>query len=189
MNASELQHILSRLYTDAAYRSDFLNGKEAFYKLYAIQSPETIAFLDALKPKQLEFFSKGLHSKKYHEVLRIIPGTSFLLKKEIGALFKEFTKIPQNYGVHKHHEETLAFIQYIRNNRNPDVELRDVLKFEEVLILNFINPKKWRISVFKYDVLEFLRALQAGQNPAIRKKRSLAIFKSGKLMRYYKARF
>jgi hypothetical protein len=183
MNAAESQQILSRLYTDAEYRNAFLLDKDGFYVAYQIKDPETVAFLNAIKPGQLEFFTKGLYSKKYHEVLRIISGTACLLKPKIGALFNEFSKTPATYGLHKHHEETLAFITFIRKNGSLTAALKDMLKFEEIRILNFLRPQPWSVSAFSYDLPEFLGALHDGQDPVMKKKKEFIIFKNGRIIK------
>lgn len=181
MNASESQHILSRLYTDQAYRKAFLAGKDAFYETYQITDPGTIAFLNALKAEQLEFFAKGLYAKKYHETIHQIPGTAFLLKDRIGKLFSTFSQTPRTYGIHKHHEEALAFIDFIRNEKTISPEARAILKFEEAVLRNFAQPKAWRMCLLSYDVPSFLRSLQAGGKPVLQKKRLLIVFRKGRL--------
>lgn len=184
MNASESQQILSRLYTDQAYRQAFLAGKDAFYQSYEINDPESIAFLNALKPEQLEFFAKGLYAKKYHEVMHQIPGTVFLLKDKIGGLFREFSQIPRTYGVHKHHEEAVAFLQFIGREQSLSPFIQTILKFEETLISNFITPKTWKFLFLKFNPITFLKDLPSGQAPVI-KKRTIIVFKNGKIYKVY----
>ncbi len=183
MKPSEAQHILSRLYTDQAYRNAFLAGKDAFYRLHQISDAGTITFLNALKPEQLAFFAKGLHAKKYHEVIHQIPCTAFLLKDRVGKLFSAFSQTPRAYGIHKHHEEALAFIGFIRQEETMSAELRATLKFEEVLIRNFLYPKAWRICLLNYDAPAFLRSLQSGENPVLQQKCLLVIFKKGRVFK------
>jgi len=183
MKASEAQHILSRLYTDQAYRKAFLAGKDAFYEMQQITDPEIRAFLNALKTEQLEFFAKGLYAKKYHEAMHQIPGTAFLLKDRIGKLFSAFSQAPRTYGTHKHHEEALAFIAFIRNEKTISPEARAILKFEEVLLLNFIQPKAWRICLLHYDAPSFLRSLQGREQAILHKKRLLVVFRKGRLFK------
>lgn len=184
MNASESQHILSRLYTDQVYRQAFLAGKDGFYKTYGISDPESIAFLNAVKPEQLEFFAKGLYAKKYHEVMHQIPGTVFLLKDKIGKLFREFSQTPGIYGVHRHHEEALAFLQFIGKDQSLSPFIQTILKFEETLISNFISPKRWRVLFLKFNPVSFLKALPSGQ-AAVIKKRTWIVFKNGKIYKVY----
>jgi hypothetical protein len=184
VKASESQPILSRLYTDQAYRQAFLAGKEAFYKTYEISDPESIAFLNALKPEQLEFFAKGLYAKKYHEVIHQIPGTVFLLKDKIGGLFREFSQTPQTYGIHKHHEEAVAFLQFIRKDQSLSPFIQTILKFEETLISNFTTPKKWKFLFLKFNPVTFLKELSSGQASVI-KKRTVIVFKNGKICKVY----
>jgi hypothetical protein len=181
MNASESQHILSRLYTDQVYRQAFLAGKDAFYKTYGISDPESIAFLNALKPEQLEFFAKGLYAKKYHEVMHQIPGTVFLLKDKLGALFREFSQTPVTYGVHRHHEEALAFLKFIEKDSSHSPLVKTILKFEKALITNFISPKNWKILIVKFNPVLFLKELQLQGHPVIKKKLTLIIFRNGKI--------
>lgn len=183
MKTSEAQHILSRLYTDQVYRKAFLAGKESFYQVHQISDPETIAFLNALKPEQLEFFAKGLYAKKYHEVMHQIPGTAYLLKNRIGELFRDFSQKPRTYGIHKHHEEAQAFIGFIRHEKMISTEVKTMLEFEDVLIRNFLHPKAWRICLLSHDAPAFLRSLQAGEKPILQKKRLLVIFKKGRVFK------
>ncbi len=183
MKPSEAQYILSRLYTDQAYRKAFLAGKEAFYQTHRISDPRTITFLNALKPEQLEFFAKGLYAKKYHEVMHQIPGTAYLLKNKIGELFRDFSQTPRTYGIHKHHEEALAFLDVIRQDPTISAEAKTILEFEAVLIRNFLHPKAWRMCLLSYDAPAFLRSLQAGEQPVLQKKRLLVIFKKGRVFK------
>ncbi len=183
MKPSETQHILSRLYTDQAYRKAFLAGKEAFYQAHQISDPETITFLNALKAEQLEFFAKGLYAKKYHEVMHQLPGTAYLLKSRIGELFRDFSQTPRSYGVHRHHEEALAFMSVIRQDSTISAEAKTILEFEAVLIRNFLHPKTWRMCLLSYDAPAFLRSLQAGEQPILQKKRLLVIFKKGRVFK------
>lgn len=185
MKPSEAQQILSKLYTDQVYRKAFMAGKEAFYQEQQISDPETIAYLNALKPEQLEFFAKGLYAKKYHEVMRQMPGTAHLLKNRMGELFRDFSKEPRSYGVHKHHEEALAFMDFIRREEPVSAGIRAVLKFEEVLVRNFINPTTWRICYLSYDAPAFLRSLHAGEKPMLQKKCLLIVFRKGKIVRMF----
>lgn len=185
MKLSEAQQILSRLYTDQAYRKAFLAGKEAFCQAQQINDPETIAFLNALKPEQLEFFAKGLYAKKYHEAMHQIPGTAYLLKSRISDLFRDFSKEPRTYGIHKHSEEALAFIGFIKKEQGISPEVKSMMAFEEILIRNFLQPKTWRICRLNYNIPAFLRSLQAGEKPVLQKKRFLIIFRKGKVFKMF----
>lgn len=185
MTPSESQQLLSRLYTDRAYREEFLAGKEAFYKNQQITDPETLLFLNALKPEQIAFFSKGLYTKRYHEVLRLIPGTAWLLNERIGPLFRRFSEVPQKYGIHKHHEEALAFLQFIRIDQKHSTWMKAIFKFEETLIANFVSPKKWKFVCFSINPVLFLKQLQLGESPHVKKTFTLIVFKQGKIYKIF----
>lgn len=185
MTPSESQQLLSRLYTDRAYREEFLAGKEAFYKNQEISDTETLLFLDALKPEQIAFFAKGLYAKRYHEVVHLMPGTVWLLKESIGPLFRKFSEVPQKYGIHKHHEEALAFLQFIRKEQEYSTAMKAISRFEEILIANFVSPKKWKLVYFPVNPLAFLRQLQLGEPPLIKKMVTLIVFKHGKIYKIF----
>lgn len=185
MTAEQSQQILSRLYTDRDYRRSFLAGKDDFYKVQKIADPEIIAFLNALKVEQLEFFAKGLYAKKYHEVIHQIPGTLCLLKDRLGKLFRDFSETPRTFGVHKHHEEALAFIGFVKKEKEISAEERCILEFEESLIRNFLYPKAWHICLLRYDAPRFLRSLQAGEDPVLQKKRRLILFRKGRVFKVF----
>lgn len=185
MTPEQSQHILSRLYTDDDYRRGFLAGKDDFYKAQQITDPEIIAFLNALKAEQLEFFAKGLYAKRYHEVRKIIPATVYFLKEETGSLFKEFSKSPVSYGVHKHHEETLAFLAFVREARKDDGLLQEIIKFEALGVLNFIRPITWRLRVFSYNVTDIAASIRAEEKPEVKKQFTALLFKKGILIRKF----
>ena len=183
MNPQMSQQILSRLYTDEVYRNQFLRGKEKFYDTHQITDPDAIAFLDAIKPRQLEFFTKGLYAKRYHEVLHLMPGTAHLMKDSIGKLFRQFSQTPVHYGVHRHHEETLAFMDFIKSRKCASPEAEAVLKFERTVIRNFLKPKAWRLCRLDYNVPGFLTGLHTGNIAPIQNKRQVVLFKNGKLVK------
>ena len=79
---------------------------------------------------------------------------------------------------------TVTF-SFLRQARDNDRLLQDVIKLEEVQILNFLKPYGWRLRLFSHNVTEVTTSIRAGEQPEIKKKVVALIFRKGKLVRKF----
>lgn len=180
MSIEDKQTIVSRLYTDETYLNRFLASKECFFAEEQICDVETRSFLDALKPEQLRFFANNLRAKHYHETLRLIPLTHYVLEKDIKDRFREFSLNPGKYGIHRTHEEALAFLTFLQQSASQSTLLQSVLRFESAMIQHFLHPVAYKPVLFRYNVFDMLVALRLGNTPSVRKGFTLLIFRKDK---------
>lgn len=180
MSIKDKQIIVSRLYTDESYLNRFLASKERFFAEEQICDVETRSFLGALKPEQLRFFANNLRAKHYHETLRLIPLTHYVLEKDIKDRFREFSLNPRKYGIHRTHEEALAFLIFLQQSASHNTLLQSVLRFESATIQHFLHPATCKPVLFRYNVLDMSVALHLGNKPSVKKGLTLLIFRKDK---------
>jgi len=175
------QYYLSRFYTEADYRELFFSDREKFYFIEGISDEKLKMFLDQLKEEQIIFFAKGLLSKRLHAVKNLMPTSAQLLK---GTLETEFNSFSNNFsptGIHKHHIDALAFVDFLlRLSAFKDPLLRSVLIFERDTIDNFLYPKKWKLKKYYFDPF-----LMKNQNLDIRKKVTLILWRKGVMRKLF----
>ncbi len=147
------QYFLSRLYTEAAYRQKFFVERNVFYEAENITDKDLIDFLDQLKEEQINFFAKSLLSKRWHAVKNMIPLSIQLSEEDFENRFIKFSDTFLPKGIHKHHLDALAFIEYALRLKivTNDSLLRSALKFEKDTINNFLYQKKICLTKYCFD--------------------------------------
>lgn len=187
---TEPQGILSRLYTDVAFREDFITDKKLFYKKYTITSPEVIKFIEDIPVSQIVFFAQSLITKRMHEVKNLLPGTSLLMGKMINEFFVRYSESYVPNGIHKHHDDAKHFVTYllkqkkISDQKESDYYLRTILSYELQRIKNFISPKRFLISFYRHDLMRVYPLLLKTKNlnvPA--KKKTIILWKSSRIIK------
>lgn len=182
MKAEIIQSILSRLYSDTNYLMRFVNNRQLFYFEEQIRDRSLIGFLDKLNTNQLLFFAKTLNAKRYHEIKRLLPLTAHFLGMDMAVAFREFSSKPAVYGIHQHHEEALAFLEYLRMKLRRNHLIREVMRFERQLISQFLSPPVFRLCLFRYPVIEMWHALNAGFVTSGNRGFNVVIFRRGKAL-------
>jgi hypothetical protein len=172
------------LYTNSIFRNEFIADKKSFYHNHAF-SPETITFLEALSIPQLTFFAEGLLKKRMHEVRSLLPLSVKLMRKTFTELFLKFSDQYTPNGIHKHQEDAIQFVEYVLGQlkkTNIDQFGHSVMLYEQEQLRCFINPKKYRISFYKYDLVKNYGILlkQEGVS-SLRKRLNIIVWKQGKV--------
>ncbi len=154
---------------DESFRKSFFADRALFYRVNKITTAETIQFLDALKQEQVDFFAHGLLSKRFHAISKLLPATAYVLGEEFHKLFHVFARQFTPGGTHIHHADALAFCLFLQKEI-PQTHVQTtfrfaILKFEKDQLKKFMSSKRWSISRYAYNPLEFQRVLLAGQKP------------------------
>ncbi len=174
------QYFLSRLYTEEVYRRNFFSNRQAFYNSENIQDKELTFFLEQLKEEQINFFAKGLLSKRWHTIKNLMPVSTELMKN-LEAEFNKFSNDFLPTGVHKHHIDALAFIRYLlKLSMFKDPLIRSVLNFEADIINNFLRPKTWRLKRYYFDPF-----LIKDQSKNIKRSATLVLWKKGVMRKLF----
>ena len=189
MDLEQTQHILSRLYTDEKFRTDFIANQEQFFWENEIKTPEAIAFFSSLSPEQLNFFANGLLSKRKHAVIKLIPASFKLMADSFGSYFREHAARFSPDGIHIHHTDALNFINYVAGidaNFKTNNYWNEVMNFERLLLLNFLKPPVFKISFHSFNPLHFYkRIVTEGNLSNPRLKKTILIWRKGKYKRVY----
>lgn len=152
MHTLEIQNILNELYTVKGNRELFKSNRIAFLEAHRGINKKTIEFINELKSDQIEFFANGLLAKRRHAVIDLMPVTYNHLKENFNNLFNNFSENFLPLGIHKHHEDGIAFCDYLLKNelyRN-NHKLRDAIRWDRYKMLNFIEPGSFRVLYFKH---------------------------------------
>lgn len=188
MEAALIQQILNRLYTDTNYRENFLLGKEQFYAMYGITSAETIHFLNALPAEQLLFFSKSLDLKRFHTVKQLLPLTIKITGNRTKELFNTYSQQYMPVGIHKHHDDALHFLSFIEEDSKEELQknlfMSEAVKYERILLENFLTKKKFRITFHKYHFGLLYRTFLDKQYVPERKN-SLIVWRNSKIRKIF----
>jgi hypothetical protein len=184
MKANLAQTILSRLYTDAKFRSEFTADKAVFCKKNNLTSEEEIHFIDSLSADQITFFAEGLKSKRLHEVRNLIPITSRLLEKRMKDQFGIYAADKTPAGIHKHHDDAIQFGNFLFQTES-DPFLKSVLKFELKRLQNFVTAKRVSISVHPYNFGKDYTALLKNPGYHAKKKFTIILWKNGKILKTF----
>lgn len=182
MQADLAQTILSRLYTDAKFRSEFVKDKAGFCKNNNLVSEEEIRFINSLSADQIVFFAEGLRSKRLHEVKSLIPATSRLLGKRMNEQFGIYAADKTPTGIHKHHDDAIRFGNFLFQTES-DSFLKSVLKFELKRIQNFLSAKTVSISVHPYNFGNDYPALLKNPSYQAKKKFTIILWKQGRIFK------
>jgi hypothetical protein len=187
---AEIQHILSRLYTEELLRKTFFTDRNLFYEQHKINSSETIQFLNELKQEQVDFFAKGLLSKRFHAVVKLMPASSFILGDKFHILFRAYAALFNPAGTHKHHVDALAFCDFLNNEMQPSGYPKEfvaaMIRFEKKQMENFVSQKKWRVARFNYNPIPFQRMINMGEKPELPgKSRTIIFWKKGQVWKVF----
>jgi hypothetical protein len=178
------QVILSRLYTNSIFRKEFIADKKKFYQTYTVSS-ETITFLEALSIPQLTFFAEGLLKKRMHEVRSLLPLSIKLIGKVFAEFFLKFCDQYTPNGIHKHQEDAIHFVEFVLaqlNETNIDQFTHSVMLYEQEQLRRFMNPKKYRLTFYKYDLVKnYGMLLKQGDLTSLPKKLNIVVWKKGKV--------
>jgi hypothetical protein len=184
MQTDNTQAILSRLYTNSTFRKEFIADKKKFYQKHSLSS-ETISFLEALSIPQLTFFAEGLLKKRMHEVKSLLPLSVKLTGKAFTELFLKFSDQYTPGGIHKHPEDAVHFVEYVLvklGGTGTDQLTCSVLLYEQEQLKRFLNPKKYRLSFYKYDLVkEYGMLLKQEDITSLRKRFNIVVWKQGKV--------
>lgn len=152
MHTLEIQNILNELYTIKNSRELFKQNKTAFLDRHKSLDDKTVAFINELKIEQIEFFANSLLAKRRHAVIDLMPYSYNHLKESFSKQFDAFAETFLPLGTHKHHEDGIAFCNYLLSNDFilSDHKLRDAIRWDRFKMLNFIDSKSFRILHIKH---------------------------------------
>jgi hypothetical protein len=166
----KLQEILTRLYTDAAFRKDFFADRRRCCEENNLAYPGLVVLLDELNQDQVEYFAQGLLLKRMSAVKKIIPHTTCRLGNNFDRLFLEHGRKFVPGGIHLHHEDAVGFLDHLRSEPElQDEKLEDIIRYERALAWNFLHPKKWRFASFAFDIHKLFQSRTAHE-PLVRRR-------------------
>jgi hypothetical protein len=186
MKPEYIQEILNRLYTDKIFRTEFCSDKRLFFSKYSIVSGEAVTFLEAISAEQVQFFSQGLLAKRFHAVKQLIPASIKLADHSLAEYWKQFSQDYLPSGIHKHYDDAIHFLLFLfSKNTKTDYFIKEVLRYEMLLLRNFVAPSKRKISYHRFDfVKEYRNIVRNDSTFRPLPKRTIIYWRSGKISTY-----
>jgi hypothetical protein len=138
---------LWRLYTDTAFRKEFIFDKHLFYHTYDIPI-ETIDFLENISIDELMLFADTVLKKRMKKVQQLLPCTFTLIGKDIQYLFFKFCDYHTFSGIRRHQDDAVRFVGYLLKQKeflSPSEDklyIRAMMLFEQHQLMNqvFCEP-------------------------------------------------
>ena len=134
MGLAEIQRVLARAYTDAAFRERLLaSPRRVGAELgLAAADAEQLARLSAA---QVKTFAGSLRAKRRNEAAKLLPHTVRALGNRFAALFDRHAQTYVPSGINKPREDALAFANFLlcEGPREPGW-LADLVRYERTRI-------------------------------------------------------
>lgn len=130
MGLADVQRVLARAYTDAAFRERLLaDPRRAAAEMgLAAADAEQLARLSAA---QVKTFAASLRSKRRNEAGKLLPHTVRALSNRYAALFDRHAQTHVPSGINKPREDALAFADFLlREGPRQPVWLADLVRYE-----------------------------------------------------------
>jgi hypothetical protein len=160
MGLAEVQVALARLYTDAAWREQFFAGPLRVGCAAGL-TPEEATQLARMRAADVNFFALTLHSKRLHEIHKLLPLSRRALGPGCDDSFRAYAETYQPDGPKKHRDDALMFARYLAANLPPDAPAYapDVLRYETTQLLAGQPARFFRVCRFRYALKPLLHSL------------------------------
>ena len=185
MGLREQQNLLARLYTDSEIRSEFTAEPERIGAEFELNESE-IFDLSALAESEVKWFADSLFWKRFREVEKLLPTSSWMIGKDFEPFFREFSSAFNPRSVKKHLEDALAFSRWLLKGGRLEPVAADVLKFESTRLRHNAEEKAFSICDLAHDVRPVFDFGHPGCEQEIQTRRSFAIWvRIGRRTRFF----
>lgn len=151
MNLQKQQDLLARLYTDNAFRSEFLKRPSLFAEGLGV-SPNKASALASVATSEVEWFAESLVSKRLREVRKMLPMTEQEIgAKEFARRFREFADEFSPTSVKKHLEDSLAFAAVLIKDPSVETSERSMARFESRRLRHNAYDKRFSVCILRHD--------------------------------------
>ncbi len=178
MGLTEVQSVLARLYTDAAWREAFF-AEPLQTGGTAGLTPEEAAQLAKMEASDVAFFALTLHQKRLKQIHKLLPLSRRAYGQNFDACFRAYAEGYLPDGTKKHRDDATSFAKYLKKNRPSDApDYADtVLRYEATWLLARQPKPVLRVCRFRYALKPLLRSLSTPDaKPQAVARESLAVW-------------
>ena len=162
MGLAQVQAALARLYTDAAWRADFLADPEGAGAGLGLQAAEARQ-LAQLAPGQVQLVAGSLRRKRLNEVAKLLPLSHRVLGPGFAALFWRHADAYLPRGTKRHRDDALAFAAFVgRTARAEGLEppwAADLIRYEAAWLAASTPGRRGLLRWFRCDPRAVAHAL------------------------------
>jgi hypothetical protein len=180
MGLAQVQAALARLYTDAAWRADFLADPEGAGAGLGLDAAE-VRQLAQLGPGQVQLVAGSLRRKRLNEVVKLLPLSHRALGPRFAALFWQHADAYLPRGTKRHRDDALAFAAFVaRAARVEGLEppwAADLMRYEAGWLATSVPGCRGLLRWFRCDPRSVAHALAHGDGaPPAAKGATLALW-------------
>jgi hypothetical protein len=162
-----MQQVLARIYTDAAFRTEFL-ADPTRVGLASGLSAQEVTHLASVSANEIRRFAHSLHRKRADEVRGLLPCTSKALGNKFNRLFANHANRFCPCGIGKHRDDAIAFALSLFSKscceRIPAAIL-DLARYETAHLEVCPSGARMFLRVFRHDVRQLIGQMQEGVHP------------------------
>ena len=185
MGLKEQQDLLARLYTDPDLYYRFTAEPQQVGPRFDLTESE-IDELAALAETEVKWFTDSLYWKRFREVEKLLPTSSWVIGKDFESLFREFASEYTPTSVKKHLEDALAYSRWLMRRDRSAPAAADVLKFESTRLRHNAEEKTFSMCTVAHDIRPAFDFGRPGSEHGIKRKRSFAIWvRIGRTTRFF----
>jgi hypothetical protein len=179
MGLAQVQMALARLYTDAAWRADFLADPEEAAAGLGLGAAD-VRQLAQLAPGQVQLVAGSLRRKRLNEVAKLLPLSHRALGPRFAALFWRHADTYLPRGTKRHRDDALAFAAFAaRTARAEGLEppwAADLMRYEAGWLAASVPGCRGLLRWFRYDPQALTRALVRDAMPLPEARSTLALW-------------
>ena len=170
MDLGKTQHVLARLYTDAAFRERCLADPKAAGEQMGL-SCEDAQQLAELSAAQVNFFAESLVRKRLKEVRRLLPRTHRLFGDRFDALFHRYARTSKLRDAKPHQQDALAFAAFLEHAvlpQSPDLRWAvELARYEAAWIEAADLACCWIVRRFRFPVSRLVQEPERQQGASL----------------------
>ncbi|HVF29252.1 MAG TPA: hypothetical protein VM943_13480 [Pyrinomonadaceae bacterium] len=165
MGLAETQHVLARVYTDAAVREKFFADPQKAGEEFGLSFDEARQ-LARLAAPQVLLFAGSLRGKRLQAACELLPLTSRALGDRTASLFTEHAASYLPKGIKKHRDDAIAFAAFVEKNAGREDTLpewiAEVARYERGWLEAADPARRLIVSLFRHHIAELTRAVAGG---------------------------
>lgn len=168
MGLAEIQRALANLYTDERLREHFVRDSLSVGRELGLSEDEAQQ-IAKIPLSQLSFFSNSLVSKRFGEVVKLMPLTQKVLGKSFDNAFRKFAQDFNPNDIKKHLNDAVTFAKYLESNYQKHINgpdwILDLIRFERARLIFSGSGKRILIKRFRFDIRTLIERLDKGEIP------------------------
>ena len=161
MELVSIQALLARLYTDQAFREQFLNAPELTARPYQIGKNDLEKLIQLANGPALQF-SRTLIRKRFGQVAAFLPATRRVLGAQMWEAFLSFAGNYNPKGVGRHLFDAIEFSVFLTKVFKNRINAPDwwplITKYERTGLKAEAAPFYFNVKIFKSDILRLYKS-------------------------------